>query len=57
VTADEDDCEEMATSQLSFETPACQDMSLRAEELRHQNYRVQFTGVESLAMKRSLYVC
>jgi hypothetical protein len=25
-------------SQLSFETPACQDMSLGAEELRHQNY-------------------
>jgi hypothetical protein len=29
----EDDCEEMATSQLSFETPACQDMNFGAEEL------------------------
>jgi hypothetical protein len=29
----EDDSEEMATSELSFETPACQDMSLGAEEL------------------------
>jgi hypothetical protein len=25
-------------SQLSFETPACQDINLGAEELRHQNY-------------------
>jgi hypothetical protein len=29
----EDDWEEMATSQLSFETPACQNVSLGAEEL------------------------
>jgi hypothetical protein len=29
----EDDWEGMATNQLSFETPVCQDMSLGAEEL------------------------
>jgi hypothetical protein len=32
-TAVEDDWEEMAKHQLSFETSACQDMSLGAEEL------------------------
>jgi hypothetical protein len=41
--------------QLSFETPACQDMSLGAVELRHQNYWVQFSGAESLAVKRRLH--
>jgi hypothetical protein len=30
----EDNREEMAKSQLSFETPACQNMNLGAEELR-----------------------
>jgi hypothetical protein len=43
--------------QLSFETPVCQDMRLGAEELRHQNLCVQFSGVESLAVKRRLHVC
>jgi hypothetical protein len=39
-------------SQLSFETPACQDMSLgcRGDELRRQNYWVQFSGDESLVV-------
>jgi hypothetical protein len=50
---DKEDC----LSQLSFETPACQNMSLGAEELRHQNYWVQFSGIESLVLKRSLWVC
>jgi hypothetical protein len=38
-TADEHDREERATeSQLGFGAPACQNMSLRAEELRYQKY-------------------
>jgi hypothetical protein len=42
---------------MNFETPACQNMSLRADELGHQNYRVQFFGVGSLTVNRILYVC
>jgi hypothetical protein len=52
----EDDWEQMSMSQLSFEKPSHQDMNSGAEELRHQNYWVQLSGVESLAVKRRLYM-
>jgi hypothetical protein len=48
-------------SGLSFETPACQDMSLGAEELNWgveaSEYWVQFSVVESMAVTRRLCVC
>jgi hypothetical protein len=49
--------EENRLNQLCFETPACQELGSRGIELRNQNYWVQFSGVESLAVIWRFYVC
>jgi hypothetical protein len=33
------------------------ELGSRVVELRHQNYWVRFSGIESVAVKRRLYVC
>jgi hypothetical protein len=49
--------ENIILSQLSFETPACQDVSLGADELRHKNYWVQFSWELKVWLRREDLVC